>query len=362
MTRGFQPNWASAPGDTIGDLLDRRKLSIASFSQSLGYNKNAVSSLLQGKIAITPEIAEKLSIVLGASKSFWLNREAQYRESLERLKKEGAYRDGVEWLQEIPVKDMVSFGWIPDTEAIADKIKSCLKFFNVPDVKSWRDNYQASLSAAAFRTSLTYESHMAAVCAWIRQGEIQAANIQCKPWNAKKFKDALISIRALTRKKNPAIFLPELKKLCAECGVAVVIVRAPKGCRASGVTKFISKDKALLQLSFRYRTDDHFWFTFFHEAGHLLLHNMHDKNAVFLENVDAISIQEETEANDFSAELLVPSTLHNEMAMLGGDYKLVMRFARKIGVSAGIVVGQLQHRAYLRQDQLNYLKTRYVWV
>ena len=39
----------------------------------------------------------------------------------------------------------------------------------------------------------------------------------------------------------------------------------------------------------------------------------------------------------------------------------VMRFARRIGISRGVVVGQLQHGGIIGRDQLNALKHWFDW-
>ncbi len=145
---------------------------------------------------------------------------------------------------------------------------------------------------------------------------------------------------------------------CAESGVAVVILRAPTGCKASGATRFHSPDKALLLLSFRYLSDDHFWFTFFHEAGHLLLHG---EKGFFLEGVDTLSTDKEEEANDFAVHTLVPPAFQKALLNLRNNARTVIRFAMQVGISPGIVVGQLQHLGHIRRDQLNRLKRRYIW-
>jgi Zn-dependent peptidase ImmA (M78 family) len=111
-------------------------------------------------------------------------------------------------------------------------------------------------------------------------------------------------------------------------------------------------------LSFRYLSDDHFWFTFFHEAGHLLLHG---KKAVFLEGENIVSTKEEQEANDFSARFLVPRQYQAELLRLPVNSLEVIKFGRRIGISPGIVVGQLQHLGRLRQNELNALKRRFKW-
>jgi lipid A disaccharide synthetase len=67
-------------------------------------------------------------------------------------------------------------------------------------------------------------------------------------------------LRALTREDTDAA-CEQARDICAACGVAVVFVPELSGSRASGVARWLTPAKALIQLSFRYRTDDHLWFT-----------------------------------------------------------------------------------------------------
>jgi len=120
----------------------------------------------------------------------------------------------------------------------------------------------------------------------------------------------------------------------------------------------LNKNKALLILSFRFKTDDQFWFSFFHEAGHLLLH---DIDAVFIdEEIDGRTAnKEEKEANHFAADMLVGKQERNELLGLSSRAADVIRFAVRSGVSPGIVVGQLQYAGVLQYSQLQRLKRRF---
>jgi HTH-type transcriptional regulator / antitoxin HigA len=349
----FLPDWVSAPGDTIADILRERDLSEIDFARLIGKTPQDAKDLLQGRATITLATARQLERCLGASVEFWMSRDFQYRQDIAKV--HATYR---EWLNELPVGDMIRFGWLTPVPHPAEEVDACLHFFNVPTVTAWHKTYGSLQQMAAFRTSPSFDSRPAAVAAWLRQGEIQAEAINCGPWNARQFQEALLNIRPLTREKDPSRFLPKLEKLCADSGVAVVIVRAPSGCRASGATRFLSQDRALLQLSFRYLTDDHLWFTFFHEAGHLLLHG---KRGFFLEGTDTPSTTQEEEANEFSARTLVPPEFQSALLGLSADRRKVIRFAKDVGVSPGIIVGQMQHLGRIRRNQLNGLKRRFEW-
>lgn len=349
----FCPDWASAPGDTIADILQERSLSESEFARRIGYTLEEAKDLLQGRATITIAIARRLERVLGASVEFWMSRDFQYRQNITRL-----HVSHEKWLAELPIGDMIKFGWLTPVPHPSEEMDACLRFFDMPSVGAWREAYGSLQQMAVFRTSPSLDSRPAAVAAWLRRGEIEAGAMACKPWNARRFQESLPYIRSLTREKDPSRFIPELQKSCAESGVAVAIVRCPSGCRASGATRFLTRHKALLLLSFRYLADDHVWFTFFHEAGHLLLH---DKKAFFLEGDDTPSNIEEQEANEFAAQALIPSEFLPALLNLPVKSREVIRFARRLGVSPGVVVGQMQHLGKIRHNQLNGLKRRYKW-
>jgi HTH-type transcriptional regulator / antitoxin HigA len=355
----FKPNWQSAPGETIADILEQREMPIGDFANRMGCNVKRAEELLAGHVLITSQIAERLSQVVGATREFWLKRESQFREDEDRLKSRSEAAPSRAWLNQLPLSDMKKQGWIESSPRSGGDLQACLDFFDVPSIPAWHREYKRILKMAAFRTSSAFAAESGPVAAWLRQGEILSSSILCAAWDPKRFRDALKSIRALTRKHDPEVFVPALQELCAECGVAVVILRAPTGCRASGATRFVSPQKALLLLSFRYRTDDHFWFTFFHEAAHLLLHG---KTAIFVEDGDMVSTHEEEEANDFAAKYLIPQRFHEELMSLRPRMKDVVAFAFRLKISPGIVVGQMQHLKRIKPNQLTFLKRRYEWV
>jgi len=352
-TQNFQPNWISSPGDTLSDILKEKHIGIEELEKKLKCSSDYLSGLLGGYSKLTLDVAKRLENILGTSAEFWMKREQIYREELPRVRK----LEEANWLKELPLNDMIKHGWIKDTK---DKISACLQYFDVPDIGTWRKKYNSVIEMTAFRKSNSFSSEFGAMTAWLRQGEIRSAKINCSPWNEDLFEKTLENIRPLTRKKNPKEFIPELINACAQCGVAIAVVPTPNGCRASGATMFVSPKRAILMLSFRYLSDDQFWFTFFHEAGHLMLHG--DKS-VFLEEVSASRerTQEEEEANIFAGEMLIPHELRSQLTSLRRNKRSIISFAQIAGISPGIVVGQLQFLGIISHEYLNSYKRRYSW-
>ena len=351
-SRQFQPNWLSAPGETILDIIHERDWTTRELAGILGQSQEQITFLLEGRASITLGLAQKLADVLGGNAGFWIARDGQYRDDAARISAEGK-----RWLSEFPVKEMIRFGWIQPPKP-TEEVRACLQFFGMGSIPAWRAAYSDLLNQVRFRTTQRFDSKPGSVVAWLRAGELKAGAIRCQPWNKDGFVAALGKARELTCEKDPGKFLPELTELCAASGVGLAIVRSLQGCRASGATRFLSPERAMLLLSFRYLADDQFWFSFFHEAGHLILHG---PDSTFLEGLDLQASREETEANKFAERALIRDEFRAEFEALRPDIKQIIRFARKAGIAPGIVVGQLQHYKVVGPHQLNLLKRRYEW-
>lgn len=349
----FVPQWTSPPGQTISDLMVARHMSRGDFAKLLDQSTAFVDELIEGNLAITLGLARRLQDVIGGSTAFWMTRDRQYRDDVMRLR--GA---GIPWLHELPLIDMERFGWIRADPREGFEVESLLRYFGVPSVTVWRARYSAVLQNAAFRTSPTFESTPGAVAAWLRQGERIAESTPCDSWDADAFQQALPNLRSLTRVHRPERFIPKLQAAVARSGVALVVLQAPSGCRASGAVQWLTKDKVLVLLSARHLTDDHLWFTFFHECAHLLLH----RGVSFVLDSDVESgTAMEDEANQFAAEMLIPPSYRDALMRVRTATTEIVRLATQIGIAPGIVVAQLQRMGRLPQSHLNGLKRRYAW-
>lgn len=336
-------------------------MSIHELAQSIDISPSDLDSLLNGATPIVEPVAERLASVFGASASFWLRREAQYRARLQANDVAPDHMDEhyIQWMKSLPINDMIKFGWLEESASQAANLRKCLDFFDVPSLDAWNTSYGEVSEGVAFRTSKAYPASALATAAWLRQGELLSKRIDSSTWNPGLFLNALSEVRRLTLVPDPREFVPKLQRICAAAGVSVVIVKAPSGCRASGATYFTEPTKAVLMLSGRYLTDDHFWFSFFHEAGHLLLH--WKVGSPILETVEDQSSEREHEANQFAADMLLPKEYQDRLPEIRGNLRGIVRLAREAGISRGIIVGQLQHRGLVKQGHFNHLKIRYNW-
>lgn len=208
----------------------------------------------------------------------------------------------------------------------------------------------------AFRRTTTKQSDVGAISSWMRLGELQAEHLDCPKFNKSKFAKAVQEIRSLTV-LLPQEIEPKLKKLCWESGVVLALVPSLPRAHVSGLARWLNPHKALIQLSLYGKTNDSFWFTFFHEAAHILLHNKH---CIFLDECDGAKNQssdQEREADQWSRAFLIPSSHETELALLRSRSS-VIAFAQKLRIHPGIVVGRLQYDQVLAWNCMNDLKQK----
>lgn len=352
----FQPDYAVSPGESLNYELEIRGMTQQELARRTGITPKHIISILKANSAITPEMAIKLERALGMPVEYWLNLESHYQEILARTAEGKELEQDLDWLTHIPVNAMAKFGWLNKSRDKKEQLVEVLRFFGIANITQWDDMWP-NLNVA-YRQNQTHEVFPEAVSAWLRQGELEASNILCAPYNKAKFRQALDEIRALTT-EGPEQFVPAMQELCAMGGVAVAFVPALPKTGVSGATRWLNKDKAIIQLSLRYKTDDHLWFTFFHEAGHIILHG---KKELFLEGTNGLDEGKEQEADKFAEKELIPTRLFaNFIAQSDFSKRSVRRFSESIGIAPGIIVGQLQHKKLLNIKFCNDLKKRFKW-
>jgi HTH-type transcriptional regulator/antitoxin HigA len=140
-----------------------------------------------------------------------------------------------------------------------------------------------------------------------------------------------------------------------------VMVPAIPKAHVSGIARWLNPHKPLIQLSLYGKTNDKFWFTFFHEAAHILFHS-DGKKTIYLDdlNADCKDPQEE-QANQWASEFLIPQSCHDRLPELRSK-EAVKRFSEEIGIHTGIIVGRLQHDKIIEPSWMNDLKETFKWV
>ena len=364
MTNGlisYEPDYAVPPGETLLEAMEEAGITQVELARRAELSPKHVNRLANGHAALTPAVAVKLERVLGIRSQFWNAREANYQARLVRLAERKATSEDVDWLRRLPWRELRKRGYLPQSDDEATLIAESKRFFGVASAAAWGSLW--SQPAASFRRASAYEVDQGALASWVRITELHAAGADCGVYDASKFLKLLKEIRSTTA-DPPEDIGKWLQSVCRAVGVAMVFEPEIKGARVSGAA-YWRAGNPVIALSLRYRSDDQFWFSLFHEAGHILLHSRRERfidAGTVLAAVgegarpgdDAAS---EVEANRFAATTLIPQKHETRLRTLKSLAE-IEDFAGELGIAAGIVVGRLQFEGWLPYNVGNRLKRR----
>ena len=362
----IQSDLAIPPGEYLEEVLDALGMTKNELARRMNRPAAKLSAIYKGEKAITPDTALRLERVVGVPAHIWSGLESDYRLTLARMnkdKEQEQLRKETKLVTKYRYADLANQGVLEKVTRPVEKVLALQKFFGVtslhtvPDLCRYQPAFNPKFRIGNHKNKI---DHSGAIAAWLRMGELAAADIHCEAFNAKTLKKTVGRIRKMTR-QSPEQFQDALHRILADSGVALTICPHLKGTGIHGATFWMGPGKAVLMMTLRYKWADIFWFSLFHELGHIRLHG---RNAVILEgaNGDPQLKKQEIQADQYAADILIPPE----------DYKLFIKnnrfypddiqlFADRIGIDPGIVVGRLQNDGFLKPSWHNRLRMRFEW-
>jgi HTH-type transcriptional regulator / antitoxin HigA len=349
----WQPGWTVAPGEILLEALQDRGMTQSELAQRLARPLKTVNEIIKGKATITPETAIQLERALGISARFWTGLEAQYRNTLAQQEAERELTAQASWIDDFPIADLVRHKQIQRGTSKAETLANLLSYFGVSSPAA----FDRLDTAAAYRASPAFAASPKAVTAWLRWGELEAAKVDVPQFDARRFRDVLDEIRPLTRREPFGQIFKRVKAMCAEAGVVVLLTPELTGTHLSGASRWVGS-KAVIQLSRRHKSDDQFWFTFFHEGGHFLSSTRRRDFIDGAEPAPAGDLQaDEDAANQFARDVLLPPDDYMPFVDAADFSRAAIRsFAQRQRIAPGIVVGCLQRDKHVPPAKLRDLK------
>lgn len=338
---------ATPPGATIREHLNVKGMTQKEFAARMDMSEKHISKLINGDVQLTPDVAVRLEVVLGVPAKFWNNLEAIYREKLIKVETENKMDLDESLAKQLPYSEMARLGWVTETKDLKEKVKNLRKYFEVVEL-SLLENKQITRIACR-RLAVTKKSDLA-LLAWAQEAKIKARDIDTLPINISALITIIPEIRRMTV-LEPNEFCIKLKKILAECGIAIVFLPHLEGSFLQGAS-FMDGKKIVIGLTVRGKDADKFWFSLFHELAHIILgHIGHD---------DGTTDTDEKDADIWARDILIPQeefNMFSEKSRFSPED--VKAFAKKLEIAPGIVVGRMQHEGYIKYSNMNELKERY---
>lgn len=320
------------PGYYIKEIIDDSGLTQEDFAKRLDTTPKNLSCLIRGEQSLSVDIAMKLSKMLGTSMNYWLNLQQTYDTIIAEMNSQEEVEEEREVFKELDYKYFRdNFGLPALPRQTEEQIKCLRTFLQVASLTVFKKRDMA----VSFRncSDEMHSSNIIKANIMVQLAIIKARAIDAPKFNKAKFEEA--AEYALTLTKNHREFYPILRKKFAEAGVIFVVLPNLPGSKTNGATKKVGSN-IILMVNDRRLSSDSFWFTLFHEIGHII---NGDYGITFEDENDS-----EDAADKYAEDKLIPPAAYAEFVNLGRfDVRSIGQFADKISRDPGIVLGRLRN-------------------
>lgn len=355
-------------GEHIQDWLDQHNMNVAELALRTDISRSILYKIIKGENPITSETAAKLQSVTDISAEFWLNLESIYqleKSQLEAQKQaEASVLEIKAFVKDQPVAQLVKRGVLPEDFKKLSPFEQqdlLFRFYHVSNRTAYLDTNGDYKMAA--RTVRGTTSNSSALKAWIQLVINAARGVHStleQAYSEQAFRAMLPNLVHLTAEidkgLSPKDFLLMLQSKCREVGVIVEYIEKLEGVRnLCGVALWLGKDRPVIALTLHGQDLDRIFFTFMHEAGHIV-NDQHD--LVFVTDKEA---DREVQADNFAADNSIPPALNEEILATGGSLDGLIAIAERIGVMHDLVVGRYQHKTKNSRPPSRYTPKKISW-
>jgi len=348
----FFSSFIIPPGETLQEVLDDRNMSQKDLAFRTGLTPKHINNIIKGNSSISPDTAVKFESVLDTPASFWINLESDFQENISRIKSLENIDKEKEVAQKFPYTLLEKKGWIEKTKDLTERVINLRKYFRVASLEVIAISQDVN-----FRKSEFFQAEDYSVISWLNESERRSERINTEPFNKKELILIVPEMRKLTTVPLKAS-LPKLVQYCSSVGIALVVTPSIDKTHLNGATKWLSKDKVMVAISPRGGYEDIFWFTFFHELGHVL---QEKKNSYFID-VDveqAEPTQLEKEADQYAIETLMSTKEYTKFTKIDfTNLAEIRKMAETLKIDMGIIIGRLMKDGYLNYGDKKYQQFR----
>lgn len=345
------------PGETLEEILQDREMTQKELAKRTAASEKHISQIINGKKNISNNFAKKLEYALGIKAVFWMNLQTNYdQELIEYQEINGITQEELDILK--PLKEIISFfkkikvisNTVNKSELVL-LLRNLLGVSNlslIPSVEKY----------AAYRVQSPSRVNLYVLFAWEKLCEIETKEVEAERiLDLNILRNSIPDIKEMMN-EEPGIIVNKLQEIFSECGISFNVVHNFRGAPVQGFIKKTSEGRLLLCMTIRQGFADIFWFSLFHEIGHILNGDIKHKFIDF----DDYESEQEKKADYYARNTLIPDSLFNEFCE-EADFSedTIIKFAKDCGVPPFIVVGRLQKEEHLEWNKYIHLKPRYKW-
>ncbi|MCJ1996022.1 HigA family addiction module antidote protein [Lactococcus piscium] len=340
------------PGSYIEDIIKDSNITQKEFAERLGVSPKTISKLVNGDESISKDTANKLSRMTGVSLSTWLSLQNKYDIKVIEIE-ERQNQDEESICKMIDFSYFKNNGFVEKKRYLVnEKISELRKILQVGSL-TYLNEFN---NAVSYRNTKGFseEKNIVNSNVVLELAINRSKNMTDNKLDKNKLEKILSEIREMTL-QNPSEFYPKLKEKLLNCGVILCGMPKLKNASLNGATKKFQNGSILLLMTDRNKSLDIFWFSLFHELGHILNNDFYSNH----EDKEVYKAKED-KADSFARDILIPQEKYSTF-LEAGDYTndAISDFSEKIGIHPSIVIGRLQNEGKLEQEMYNPFRVNY---
>ena len=351
---GLSTEFISHPGETLEELLEQYGISQKELAAKIDTSEKHINEVIKGKKNITVSFAKKLENVLPPKASFWINRQNIYDEKIESIRiRENISSEEKEAFRKIPFKELVNYGYVKEERNDVENILNLRNFLSSSNLTNIPNILNVILPSISFK--MDYTSALInpyRLYSWLRICQIEVEKIyNPNDYSVDKLKNSLYGIKKCSMLDDFQEAYEKVKTILFDCGINFKIVRNLESNPVQGYIRTVNNNISLC-VTLKWKVEDVFWFTLFHELGHLV---QKKNNRVFVDFYN-----EEIEANEFAKNTLIDKRSWNKLVSTKISEKTIRECAKENSICPAIVVGRLKKEKYIdsRDSSFNFLQRK----
>lgn len=299
----YQPDIAIVPWWTIREVIESLNITNWEFAERLWISEKHLSQLLNWKVSLTYDVAEKLELVTNIKSSFWNKLEQAYQQDKARLENEKKLESDLELLPKFTCySKLVSLWLVEKTTDKMKKLKSLLKLFRLSSLSVLLNSWSLLIENVVYRKSQNNKVSNENLLSWVKVWERKTFWQELWDYNKTKIISIIPQLKEMTINQD-SIDYENITKVLNEIWIYFVVLEHFDKVPVNWISRLYNK-KPMIQMSLRHCRKDVFWFTLFHELWHI--YNWDIKQESIIIDYDTTQPSDiEDFANKFASNLLI---------------------------------------------------------
>ena len=325
-------------GSMLKDYLDYYKISQTDFADRLNISQKHMNEIINGKTNISNDLILAISLLtnIDANLIYYVENKKRINDYL--TKKFKNEKDLKEYLNSFSLKEMNEKKWLrlKDENSLLQNYMDLIEYMNVKDINTL-DSYLEKRYLFKKKDDASNKK----IYLWIRHCDIKTSNIEICDYDSNKLN---MLFEDLKKEQNKKFNINNLIKLFKNYGIILYVEDALKGSKIRGAIKVKIKTPVIYMTKY-YKEKSSFYYTLYHELGHLKKDYNKLKNKTIVED-------DESEIDEFALNKMIDKKVYEQIL---NNYENKDKIARENNVPLCFLYSRLAFEKRIKYNSKEYL-------